>query len=290
MDRLGDIAAGYSTSSAASYPSFAYAGRLVGDPLNQLSQGETQLWAGLGPENVGFFVPPVGRWGDYTDLTIDPTDNCTFWYVNEVLDSLVNQGANAPGAPWQTRIGSFKFSQCVPSPLNLISVVSRKTHGNAGTFDVNMPLTGTPGIECRSGGSNGAFTIVFTFANPVTNVAEAKVASGSGSVSGAAVGTDAHQYLVNLTGVTNAQTITVNLTNVYDSAGNNTSVISVPMSFLLGDTTGDGSTNSSDVSQTKSKSGSAVNSTNFRNDVTVEGTLNSSDVSLVKSKSGTALP
>ena len=62
------------------------------------------------------------------------------------------------------------------------------------------------------------------------------------------------------------------------------------MATLLGDTTGDGSVNSADISQTKSRSGQAVSATNFRSDATVDGNLNSADISLVKSKSGTALP
>src|ERR1044071_6799950 len=111
MDRSGNMAVGYSISSAASFPSINYAGRLAGDPLNQLTQGETQMFAGLGPENVQFFIPPVGRWGDYTDLTVDPTDGCTFWYVNEYFP---DQTIPDPTAPWHTRIGSFKFPQCVP--------------------------------------------------------------------------------------------------------------------------------------------------------------------------------
>jgi hypothetical protein len=93
---------------------------------------------------------------------------------------------------------------------------------------------------------------------------------------------------VNLTGVANAQRITVKLTNVSD--GSNVGDVFVPMGILAGDTTADGFTNSSDVSQTKSRSGQTVGSGNFRSDVTVDGTLNSSDVSLVKSRSGTALP
>jgi hypothetical protein len=109
QDHNGNMAIGYSTSSASTYPSIAYAGRLAGDPLNQLSQGETQMFAGLGPENVAFYVPPVGRWGDYTDLTVDPTDDCTFWYVNEYMPT---QTVPNPGAPWRTRIGSFKFPSC----------------------------------------------------------------------------------------------------------------------------------------------------------------------------------
>ncbi|MDQ5837959.1 MAG: exo-alpha-sialidase, partial [Acidobacteriota bacterium] len=118
MDHSGDIAVAYSTSSPASFPSLAYAGRLNGDPAGELTQGEAQLFAGGGPENVAFFAPPVGRWGDYSSLTVDPTDDCTFWYVNEYFSPLAQQGTDAPGAPWRTRIGSFKFSQCVPSSVN----------------------------------------------------------------------------------------------------------------------------------------------------------------------------
>ncbi|HUE41427.1 MAG TPA: SBBP repeat-containing protein, partial [Chthoniobacterales bacterium] len=59
-----------------------------------------------------------------------------------------------------------------PTPVQLLRAVSRKTHGTAGTFDVDLPLSGTPGIECRSGGADGDYTIVSTFANAMTNVAD----------------------------------------------------------------------------------------------------------------------
>jgi hypothetical protein len=80
----------------------------------------------------------------------------------------------------------------------------------------------------------------------------------------------------------------INLRGVSD--GTNTGLVSIPMGVLAGDTTDDASVNSADISQTKSKSGQAVDSSNFRNDVTVDGSLNSADISLVKSKSGTGLP
>ena len=287
MDHLGNMAIGYSTSSPVNYPSLAYAGRLVGDPLNQLTQGEAQLWAGAGSQNVAFYVPPEGRWGDYSNLTVDPADGCTFWYVNEYFAA----GSDIdPSAPWRTRIGSFKFAECNASPVAVTSVVSRKTHGGAGTFDVTLPLTGNPGIECRTGGANGNHTLVFTFANTLTSVADAKVTSGQGMVSGAGIGNDPHQYIVNLTGVTNAQTITVTLTNVYDSIGNSSPSISVPMDVLLGDTNANRAVNSSDISQAKGQSGQPVVLANFREDVTVDGNINSSDISLIKSKVGTGLP
>ena len=172
----------------------------------------------------------------------------------------------------------------------LTNVVSRKAHGDVAVFDIPLPLSENPGIECRSGGANGNYTIIFTFANNLISVDDASVSSGIGTVNSRGMGSDTHQYIVSLTGVANAQIITVSLNNVRDSVGNFSSVVSTPMGVLLGDTTADGSVNSADISQTKSQSGHAVSSSNFREDVTVDGSINSSDISLVKSKSGTALP
>ena len=107
---------------------------------------------------------------------------------------------------------------------------------------------------------------------------------------GSGIGSDAHQYFIQLTGVGNAQVITVSLSNVSDSIGNSSASVSVPMAVLEGDTTGNGFVNSSDIGATKSHSGEAVTAANFRTDVTANAFLNSSDISLVKSKSGTALP
>ena len=80
------------------------------------------------------------------------------------------------------------------------------------------------------------------------------------------------------------------MVNVTDSVGNFSSAVSAKMGVLIGDTTANGSVNSSDISQTKAQSGTVANSSNFRTDVTVTGLINSSDISLVKWKSGTALP
>jgi hypothetical protein len=167
------------------------------------------------------------------------------------------------------------------------TVVSRKTHGGAGTFDIPLPLAPNPiGIECRSGGPSNNHTVVMTFALPVT-FSSATVCSGTGSVQSSS-GSGTNTITANLTGVTNAQRINVCLLNATD--GTNSGTVTVPMGVLLGDTTADGSVNSADISQTKSRSGQTVGSGNFRSDVTVDGSLNSADISLVKSKSGTALP
>ena len=166
-----------------------------------------------------------------------------------------------------------------------VSAVSRKTHGNAGNFDILLPLSPTaPGIECRSGGANGAHDIVVCFAVPVTI---GSVTSSCGSVSGAPV-FSGNCATIHLTGVSNPSRCTVTLNNVND--GTNLGNIPIPVDFLLGDTNANDAVNSSDVSQTKAQSGTVPTASTFRTDVTVNGLINSSDVSTVKSKSGTALP
>ena len=110
MDGGGNLAIGFSASSSSVFPSLRYAGRLASDPLNTLAQGETTLFAGLGSQSG-----TSNRWGDYSDLTVDPVDNCTFWYTNEYYPSGVSQ------FNWRTRIGSFKFASCGapgPTPTN----------------------------------------------------------------------------------------------------------------------------------------------------------------------------
>jgi uncharacterized delta-60 repeat protein len=166
------------------------------------------------------------------------------------------------------------------------AVVSRKAHGGVGTFDINLPLTGSSGVECRSGGANNDYQVVLTFPGAVTFTA-ASVTSGIGSLSSSS-GSGTTTLTANLTGVTNAQRIIVTLVGVSD--GTNTGNLSVPMGMLLGDVTGGGSVNSTDISQTKLQSGQAVTNANFREDVNASGSINATDVSSVKLKSGTALP
>jgi hypothetical protein len=181
--------------------------------------------------------------------------------------------------------GSYVCCQSAPA---VTSAVSRKTHGGAGDFSVALPLSGTPGVECRNGqGAGTDHKIVVTFVNPISSVTSASVTSGTGNVSGSPV-IAGNTVTVNLTGVTNAQTIGVTLNGVND--GTSTGNIVVPMSILNGDTSGNGSVNASDVNQTKVQVGQLVSGSNFRNDVNVNGSLNASDVTAVKIRSGTSLP
>ena len=100
IDKQGNLVVGYSVSSATTFPSIRYAGRLATDPPGSLFQGEVTLQAGGGSQ--GSFSH---RWGDYSLLAVDPVDDCTFWYTTEYY-SATSQSL------WQTRIGNFKFPSC----------------------------------------------------------------------------------------------------------------------------------------------------------------------------------
>jgi hypothetical protein len=165
----------------------------------------------------------------------------------------------------------------------LTGIVSRKVHGDAGQFDINLPLAGPHAIECRSGGTNGNHTIIFSFANTLTSVGSASVTSGTGSVGSSNIdGNDAHQYIVNLTGVTNAQTITISLTNVSDSAGNSSGVLSASMGVLVGDVNASGVVTTGDTNLCKAQALQPVTIDNFRNDINASGSVTTGDVNIIK--------
>ncbi len=115
MNVHGDIALGYSVAGAIS-PSIRFTGRLGTDDLDsakddQMTQGEGQIIAGTGAQ-----THPAGRWGDYSLMAVDPTDDCTFWYTQEYYEVV---GV----APWQTRVGSFQLTPCAPVNNNNASPV-----------------------------------------------------------------------------------------------------------------------------------------------------------------------
>jgi len=107
MDAHGDLAIGYSvTDGTATSPGIRYAGRLSTDPLGQLSRGEVTLVNGTGVQTQA-----SSHWGDYSMMSVDPSDDCTFWYSQEYY-------SNTGEMNWRTRIGSFKFPQCALSPTS----------------------------------------------------------------------------------------------------------------------------------------------------------------------------
>ena len=165
------------------------------------------------------------------------------------------------------------------------SAFSRKVHGDAGTFDIPLPLSDDIGIECRSGGATNDYQMIINFATSVT-VESAIVVCGTGNVS--SFSASGSQVTVNLTGITNAQRITVQLQNVIDSSGS--ADVPISMGVLVGDVNANSVVNASDVALTKSQVGQPVTTSNFREDVNAGGTISSTDVALVKSDVGTSLP
>lgn len=106
QDRSGNIGLGYSASSGSLFPSVRYTGRLESDALNEMTQGE-----GVFVNGGGGHTASTRRWGDYTSMNIDPSDDCTFWYINQYFVS--------SGTQWTLRAGSFKFPDCGQPNLGL---------------------------------------------------------------------------------------------------------------------------------------------------------------------------
>ncbi len=139
VDHVGNMALGYSVSSSSVYPSIRYTGRLADDPLGTMPQGEGEIIAGSGYQESS-----SGRWGDYSMMSVDPVDDCTFWYTQEYY-------ATTGNAPWQTRIGSFKFPNCVLGPRGTLTGI---------VYDA----AGTPtddGIEGATVGASSNPTLTF---------------------------------------------------------------------------------------------------------------------------------
>ena len=109
MDDAGNMGLGYSVASSTTYPSIRYTGRLAADPLGLMPQGEASLIEGSGSQLTTHY-----RWGDYSMMAVDPLDGCTFWYTQEYIQTTGN-------APWQTRVGSFKFPSCTTLPTGTLT-------------------------------------------------------------------------------------------------------------------------------------------------------------------------
>jgi hypothetical protein len=181
VNGLGQMAVGYSVSSGSLNPAIRYAGRLSTDPAGTLGLTETSLIAGAGYQSGG-----GGRWGDYSSMSVDPNDDCTFWYTTEYYA--------ANGFNWQTRIGSFRLSTCAPTlslPVNIIaeatspagrvvtysatatdgngsSVVVSCTPSSGSTFPLGTTTVNCSATDSAGNTSNGSFTVTIQDTTPPT--------------------------------------------------------------------------------------------------------------------------
>ncbi len=207
--------------------------------------------------------------------------------LNETAVHLLANTCDA-GQPLASPNNTFGYGRldvkAAVDKLELLSAVSRQVHGSAGTFDIPLPLTGEPGVECRQASS---YTVVFTFNNPITS-GNATVSSGAASASNPTI--SGNTLSVTLSGVADAQRVTISLNGVTGTAAQTLAATSVNMNMLIGDVNGSKAVSAADVSQTKASASATLNASNFRADLVVTGTINSSDIGLVKSRSGASVP
>jgi len=131
MDGAGNMAVGYSVSSSSIHPGIRFTGRAPSDPLGTLGT-EVDILDGSGSQNGG-----LNRWGDYSSMSLDPTDDCTLWYTTEYL--------KASGSfNWSTRIANFKFTSCGNPDYTLTASPASQsvTQGNSTTYTVTVTPTG----------------------------------------------------------------------------------------------------------------------------------------------------
>jgi len=141
VDRVGNMALGYSASSPSINPKIRYAGRLRSDLLNKLPQTERLFRVGGFPPYDGSQYDgdgiPDGPWGRQSQMSVDPLDECVFWYTNMYYD------ANSAGTEWRTAIGWFSFPQCRGGLIKRISLHTDDTQGNASSgLDFEMYSVG----------------------------------------------------------------------------------------------------------------------------------------------------
>jgi subtilisin-like proprotein convertase family protein len=189
MDTVGNIALGYSASSSTIFPSVNYTGRLASDPINTMPQGEAQIKVGTGSQTS------LNRWGDYSDMVVDPLDDCTFWYTSEYVPVTSATG-------WRLRIGSFKFPNCSLGPNFSLAVTPASQEicapANA-VYTVNTTsISGFTDPIVLSATGNPAGTVVTFSPNPVTPGNSSTMTVSS--TAAAAAGT----YTINAKGISGA--------------------------------------------------------------------------------------
>jgi hypothetical protein len=214
MDGSGDVGLGFSLSSSSINPQIHYTGRLSGDALGTMPQGEGTIINGTGSQSG----QNLSRWGDYSGMTVDPSDDCTFWYTTEYL--------TATGAfNWHTRIGSFKFSTCGSTQTNDFSIsVSPSsqtvTQGQSTTYTVSTAVTsGSAGSVSLSigglpSGASGSFS-----PNPVTAGNSSTLTVSTASTTPAGTST------LTITGTEGSATHSATTSLVVNSSGGGGSIV-----------------------------------------------------------------
>ena len=151
QDNQGNIAVGYSFASETEKPSIKYSGKLAGEPAGMF-RAEEFLIKGTGVQ-TGFGY----RWGDYSQMTVDPTDDCTFWLTGEYYTT-ASQAESPYG--WLTRIGKFKFTECVNAPRATINGTVTNTSDNQPIANAVITANAVYTRKTNAAGSYGSLTVV----------------------------------------------------------------------------------------------------------------------------------
>ncbi|HEY2514662.1 MAG TPA: hypothetical protein VGI39_27545, partial [Polyangiaceae bacterium] len=139
QDQAEEMVLGFSISSAKQFPSIGWTGRLPGDALGTMGQGESVIDTGKGVETGTFSDgSQATRWGDYSNITLDPTDDCTFWYTQELYSAT---GSNP--RTWDTDVATVKFPSCALNDfaLSLSPGTQQVPPGGKVTYALTMPKT-----------------------------------------------------------------------------------------------------------------------------------------------------
>ena len=226
MDSAGNIGLGFSVSGSTIHPQIHYTGRLSSDPLGTLTQGEASIIDGAGSQTTylcfPFFQCALTRWGDYTGMQIDPSDDCTFWYTDQYIPS--NGSFN-----WSTRLATFRFPSCganlaATTTTLFASPAGASTYGNA----VQLTATVT--------GSGGTPTGTVTFNDGNSALGSASLdSSGKAILSTAALSAASHQLTATYGGdsIYSASTSTA-LSYLVNKAGTTTSLSSSSLTINQG--------------------------------------------------------
>jgi hypothetical protein len=199
MDHAGNIGLGYSISGTGMSPAIRYTGRLAGDPLGSMTQGEGVMVNGGGSQQA-----TLSRWGDYSSLSVDPADDCTLWYTGEYL-------ASSGTFNWHTRIASFTLPGCSTAPFDFslsaspASVSVAQGQSGASTISTTVTSGSSQPISLSASGQPAGVSVSFNPAAP----------NGGGSSTmtmAVGAGVAAGDYPITVTGTNGGTTHTTSVT------------------------------------------------------------------------------
>ncbi|HEY3601131.1 MAG TPA: sialidase family protein [Chthoniobacterales bacterium] len=258
------------------------------DTRNAANNTDSQLFYSWSTDGGLTWAPNVAVSNSFNPFEGYPNQSKIGDYITMVSDSTGADVAysatfnfNASRNQHEEDVYYVRVTPTGSSGINLVSAASRLTHGTAGTFDVNMPLTGVSGVECRSATTYNA---VFTFDAPVSS-GEVTVLSGAATVG--AITFNGNSMTAELTGVTAAEDVTLHTQNIN---GDGQAHGDVEFGFLVADADANRVVGKSDQTLVKGQLNQPVTAANFREDLNADGRIKTSDANLVKTNKGHSIP